>query len=366
MTVLRCHIDADFMITPPNPLSCRRTIIPWYNILFIMSIDLTSKFFKLLRHFRREDLETFAEEHDRLYREAKAKSDYSLVTTHYYSVMSTLIDEYFNGNFHFAPPRRKQQSLADALKELHERIGHCLKLTKGKKCVDIGCGIGGVMHDLAITGADLTGVTIAGNEVVIGNKRFQNEGLENCYIVQGNYCCLPLVDSRYDCAYAVYALKYLEDLKPALQEVNRILRPGGFFLFYDLLKTDKYHSSLEEHKTVIKNLEYACGMPPLHTKKEIISTAKIYGLELAENIDLDRETGNPYYFCFSHSPLFMWLISSSLVDWIILIAQTLHIIPKGFLRFKRIFLTGTVNSIVHAGKLGILSGSEVLVFQKIK
>ncbi|KAL4003124.1 Sterol 4-C-methyltransferase strm-1 [Acanthocheilonema viteae] len=331
-----------------------------------MSIDLTSKFFKLLRHFRREDLEIFAEEHDRLYREAKAKSDYSLVTMHYYSVMSVIIDEYFSGSFHFAPPRREQQSLTDALKELHERIGHCLKLTKGKKCVDIGCGIGGVMHDLAITGADLTGVTIVGNEVVIGNERFRNEGLDNCCIVQGNCCCLPLMDSHYDCAYAVYALKYLEDLKPALQEINRILRPGGFFLVYDLLKTDKYHSSSEEHKTIIKNLEYACGMPPLHTKEETISAAKFCGLELIENIDLDRETGNPYYFCFSHSPLFMWLINSSLIDWIISIAQTLHIMPRGFLRFKRIFLAGTVNSIVNAGKLGILSGSEVLLFQKIK
>lgn len=45
--------------------------------------------------------------------------------------MSVVIDEYFNGSFHFAPPRRRQQSLADALNELHERIGHCLELTKG-------------------------------------------------------------------------------------------------------------------------------------------------------------------------------------------------------------------------------------------
>ncbi|EFO27507.2 hypothetical protein LOAG_00971 [Loa loa] len=364
MTVLGVILMPIFMITPRNP-SMRKTIIPCYNTLVIMSIDLTSKFFKLLRHFRREDLESFAEEHDRLYREAKAKSDYSLVTTHYYSVMSTVIDEYFNGSFHFAPPRERQQSLADALKELHVRIGHCLELAEGKKCVDIGCGIGGVMHDLALTGADLTGVTIAGNEVVIGNKRFQNEGLQNCSIVQGNYCCLPLVDSRYDCAYAVYALKYMEDLKPPLQEINRILRPGGFFLVYDLLKTDKYHSSSEEHKTIINNLEYACGMPPLHTKEEIVNTAKIYGLELAGNINLDQETGNPYYFCFSHSPFFMWLIRSSLIDWIILVAQALHIMPKGFLRFKRVFLAGTVNNIVHAGKLGILSGSEVLLFRKI-
>uniref|UniRef100_A0A915PZQ6 SAM-dependent methyltransferase Erg6/SMT-type domain-containing protein n=1 Tax=Setaria digitata TaxID=48799 RepID=A0A915PZQ6_9BILA len=248
--------------------------------------------------------------------------------------MSAVIDEYFNGNFHFAPPTRRQQSLADALKELHERIGHCLNLTKGKKCVDIGCGIGGVMHDLAFTGADMTGVTIAGNEVSIGNERFECEGLENCHIVQGDYCSLPLLDNGYDCAYAIYSLKYLEDLKPALKEINRILRPGGLFLVYDLLKTDK---------------------------EEIISIAKIYGMELKKNINLDRETGNPYYFCFSHSPLFMWLIRSPLVDWIISIAQALHIMPKGFLHFKRVFLAGTINSIVRAGNLGILSGSEDMV-----
>lgn len=36
------------------------------------------------------------------------------------------------------------------------------------QCLDIGCGIGSVMADLAKTGADLTGVTIAQNEVEMG------------------------------------------------------------------------------------------------------------------------------------------------------------------------------------------------------
>src|SRR5688572_8240390 len=98
--------------------------------------------------------------------------------------MSKVIDEYFNGNFHFVPPpkslvtlngtaksvkvRQKTQEkikLEDALYSLHLRIGECLRLEEGKKCVDIGCGIGGVIEDLAVTGAELTGLTIAPNEV---------------------------------------------------------------------------------------------------------------------------------------------------------------------------------------------------------
>lgn len=37
-------------------------------------------------------------------------------------------------------------------------------------CLDIGCGIGGVILDIADFGAKLTGVTIAPNEAEIGEK----------------------------------------------------------------------------------------------------------------------------------------------------------------------------------------------------
>ncbi|VDM80758.1 unnamed protein product [Strongylus vulgaris] len=110
----------------------------------------------------------FVEEHDRLFAEAKKSGDHLAVTAHYYSVMSTVIDEYFGGNFHFAPPRKVNMSLEEALTDLHRKIGERLGLKEGKSCVDIGCGIGGVIKDLAGTGADLTGVTIAANEVEIG------------------------------------------------------------------------------------------------------------------------------------------------------------------------------------------------------
>ncbi|VDN06584.1 unnamed protein product [Thelazia callipaeda] len=244
-----------------------RSLRCYHSFLFAMSINLTSQFFKLLRQFRRQDLVLFSEEHDRLYKEAKAKSDFSAVTAHYYSVMSSVIDEYFNGNFHFAPPRNEKQSMVDALRELHQHIAQCLELAKDKRCVDIGCGIGGIMQDLADTGADITGITIASNEVVTGNEHFKEKNIKNCRIVQGNCCCLPLLDNQTDCAYAVYALKYLPDLEPALLEVSRILRPGGLFLVYDLLKTDKFGIASEESRSLIKNLEYACGMPSLHTRQ---------------------------------------------------------------------------------------------------
>lgn len=47
-------------------------------------------------------------------------------------------------------------------------------------------------------------------------------------------------------------------------------------------------------------------------------------------------------------------------------AELLRILPKGFSRFNEIFLAGTVDKIVKAGEEKILSGSEILLFQKHK
>lgn len=88
--------------------------------------------------------------------------------------MSTVIDEYFNGNFHFVPPIKEGITLEEALRELHKKIGNCLKLEKGKKCIDIGCGIGGVIHDIEDTEAEITGITIASNEVCMDYSSYLN------------------------------------------------------------------------------------------------------------------------------------------------------------------------------------------------
>uniref|UniRef100_A0A914CIT3 Aspartate dehydrogenase domain-containing protein n=2 Tax=Acrobeloides nanus TaxID=290746 RepID=A0A914CIT3_9BILA len=295
-----------------------------------MSIDLTRNFFRLLFHFRRQDLANFTQEHDYLFQQAKSQQDHALVTSHYYSVMSTVIDEYFNGNFHFVPPRENNLTLEEALKQLHMKIGECLNLKPGQKCVDIGCGIGGVIQDLSETGADITGVTIASNEVCVGNTNFENLGIyPRCNLVEADCHKMPFEDASYDSAYAIYALKYFTNLKPIMNEVARILKSDGLFVIYDLVKTDKYDENNQEHRAIVEGLEYACGMPSLHHRAEMVQEAQEAGFDLLESIDLSAQTGQPFHYCFSSSPLFMWLVRSSLVGHLIKIAQALKILPKG-------------------------------------
>ncbi|KJH45819.1 methyltransferase domain protein [Dictyocaulus viviparus] len=317
---------------------------------------------------RRNNFQTeFVEEHDRLFNEAKCNGDHRAVTSHYYSMMSTVIEEYFGGNFHFAPPHKENLSLDEALMELHRKIGERLGLCEGMTCVDLGCGIGGVIKDLASTGANLMGITIAANEVKIGNEELRKLGIEStCRLVEGHCQRMPFEDESKDSAYAVYSLKYVPCLDGIMREVSRILKPDGRFLIYDLIKTEKYDEKNNTHIEIIEGLEYACGMPSLHTKAEMMASAERFNLVFEGEEDLEETNGRPFHYCFSHSSIFMWLVESPFIGSLISVAQKLRILPRGFQYFNRIFLSGTVEKIVNGGRLGILSGSKILVFKKKK
>ncbi|CAI5445737.1 unnamed protein product [Caenorhabditis angaria] len=331
-----------------------------------MSINMNANFLKLITHFRRHDLTNFKSDHDELYSEAIKTGNHLNVTSHYYSVMSTVIDEYFGGNFHFVPPKYEGQTLDEALKSLHQHIGEKLGLSEGVKCLDIGCGIGGVMLDVVESGAELVGVTIAPNEAEIGNDKFESLGIsDKCKIVAADCHKMPFEDNSFDVAYAIYSLKYIPKLENVMKEISRVLKPGGKFIVYDLIKTNKYDENNEDHKQTLHHLEYACGMPSLHTQKEVEKSAESSGMMKIEQENLEETFGNrPFHYCFSSSPLFMWLITSPMIDASIRFGETLRILPSGFEQFNRTFLSGTVQSIVEGGQKGILSGADILVFQK--
>lgn len=149
---------------------------------------------------------------------------------------------------------------------------------------------------------------------------------------------MPLETGSQNAAYAIYALKYFPDLKPVLTETSRILKSGGLFLVYDLIKTDLYNENNNNHRyfiiikyfiltknffhkknyikikiifrDILKQLEFACGMPSLYTRKQLLDCCELLGLKLIKAIDINVESGQPFYYCFTSSPFFMWLIKS--------------------------------------------------------
>lgn len=106
-------------------------------------------------------------------------------------------------------------------------------LAEGDRLVDLACGAGGpgllVARD---TGAALTGIDISEVGVTRAQARSRRVGLaESSAFRVGSFEDTGLPDHYADAAMTVDALQYSTDKRSALQEVARLLRPGGRLVF---------------------------------------------------------------------------------------------------------------------------------------
>jgi SAM-dependent methyltransferase len=96
----------------------------------------------------------------------------------------------------------------------------------GKSVLEVGLGMGSVSERLARSGALLTGLDIAAGPVSTVNKRLERAGLPGAARV-GSILQAPFADESFDLVVSLGCLHHTGDLPRALQEVHRILKPGG-------------------------------------------------------------------------------------------------------------------------------------------
>lgn len=102
----------------------------------------------------------------------------------------------------------------------------------GKKVLEVSCGAGGgasyivrTLGPASYTGLDLNPASIA--------KCQQRHRLPGLDFVQGDAQNLPFPDQSFDAVINVEASHQYPDFPRFLEEVARVLRPGGHFLYTD-------------------------------------------------------------------------------------------------------------------------------------
>lgn len=151
--------------------------------------------------------------------------------------------------------------------------------TKGKKLLDIACGSG---HDLKhyqdVMGCDVWGVDASEKETSLANERLGEERVK-----VGYSDALPYGDQSFDIVVSKYAPQGFEDIASFYQEVNRVLKPGGYFL---ILTTHPMRHFLEKTEK-----------PRDYFKREIV-TSWIYDhtLPLKEYSHTFNDYFSPFFF----------------------------------------------------------------------
>ena len=118
--------------------------------------------------------------------------------------------------------------IARSMRESGEALVQSLRLTKGLKVLDLGCGDGTTALPAARLGADVLGVDIAQNLVDAGNRRAKEHGLTNCKFQEGDASNLhDLEDQAFDLVVSIFGAMFAPKPFDVAREMVRVTRSGG-------------------------------------------------------------------------------------------------------------------------------------------
>lgn len=111
-----------------------------------------------------------------------------------------------------------------------------LRLSRSSRFVDLGCGpCGPLTFVLATVGCSGTGVELSPSALRVGRARAASLGIDALLAVQEADLNepLPFEPGSFDAAMSLDVVLHLRDRSKLFQEIARLLRPGGRFLFTD-------------------------------------------------------------------------------------------------------------------------------------
>ena len=111
-------------------------------------------------------------------------------------------------------------------KEWHIPIAADFGSARGLKVLEIGCGLGTDGAQFAEAGADYTGVDLTAAAVELARKRFELFALPGKFQT-ADAENLDFANESFDLVYSHGVLHHTPETGKAIQEVHRVLRPGG-------------------------------------------------------------------------------------------------------------------------------------------
>lgn len=117
----------------------------------------------------------------------------------------------------------------DALKELR-KYPH-------KQLLDIATGTGdfAILAQKILQPKKITAVDISEGMMRIGKEKVEAKGLQDIITFEVQDCAeLGFADNSFDAAIVAFGVRNFEDIDKSFQEVLRVLKPAGLFLFIEL------------------------------------------------------------------------------------------------------------------------------------
>lgn len=164
-----------------------------------------------------------------------------------------------------------------------ERIEREASRLQGKHLLEVGCGMGYDSLEFLKRGVRVTATDLTPSAVDLTRKHFRLEGVEAEDVRVENVLDLSFEEASFDAVWANGVLHATGDTQQAIEEVHRVLKPGGRAIISHFYRRPSWMYWL--FRLGRENIEFKEKDPPVnefYTEPEILSMFASFQVETAE------------------------------------------------------------------------------------
>ena len=299
----------------------------------------------------------------------RRKDRYRTLVEGYYDLATNFYEFGWGRSWHFAP-RQRGESLKASLLRHQQYLADRLSLQPGMRVLDVGCGVGGPMGNLArYCGASFVGIN--SNAYQIDRAKQHTADVESlCSFIHGDFMAIPEPDDAFDAAMAIDATCHAPDTTAAFREIFRVLAPGAYFAGYDWCLTDRFDPQNTEHRKIKHGIMAGAGLPDIALTPDVAKALHDAGFTVLESADRATESHprRPWYRPLQGRDLRPKSIprtpaGRALTNLALRIAERMRLAPQGA-RDVSTMLNAGADALVAGGKTGIFTPMFFFIARK--
>ncbi|XP_059668413.1 cycloartenol-C-24-methyltransferase-like [Cornus florida] len=301
--------------------------------------------------------------------EDERKTNYIDMVNKYYDLVTSFYEYGWGESFHFAP-RWKGESLRESIKRHEHFLALQLGLKQGQKVLDVGCGIGGPLREIArFCDTFVTGINNNEFQITRGTELNRIAGVEKtCNYVKADFMKMPFSDNSFDAIFAIEATCHAPDVFDCYKEIYRVLKPGQCFAAYEWCITDSFDPNNQEHQRIKGEVELGNGLPDIRSTGQCLEALKLAGFEVKWEKDVAVDSPLPWYLPldksqFSLSNFRVTAFGRFITRNMVKTLEFMGLAPEGSQKVQS-FLEKAADALVEGGKKGIFTPLYFLLARK--
>lgn len=131
-------------------------------------------------------------------------------------------------------------SIFEASHRSVQKLASLLNLNESTRVLDIGAGYGGTARYLTkMSGCHVDCLNLSEVQNQRNRELNQKQGFaDKIQVIDGNFEAIPSADQQYNVVLSQDAILHSGNRRKVLEEVVRVLKPGGEFIFTDPMQSD--------------------------------------------------------------------------------------------------------------------------------